>query len=533
MTTIVNGKGTQPAVLPSQPKDQQDNDNTFVRVNPNSKDSIESASTPDSQPAESCCDGFYHVIQGCVVTPFSACASAVWYVLTAPFVLGAACLSGFFSWIASLCGAGAEENLSHPFHAACESGDVAALRQMIGQEGFDVNFTDAHGSSLLDYLLYFNHFALIPELINAGANVNAQDKLGTTLLHRLCLARYMDASVKTEGLDEAERLIDIVLIKGADISLKDNSGNTPLHVACKERSHVAAKSVVLASKDLSVDINAVNKNGETPLHLACATGASPSSEKIIQSLKNNGANVMALDKNGRTPLHRFCAHEALIARNVKQKNRALAHGALTIDPRDRKKMILLALSKGHGFNVNARDKSGATALHLACKAGNLKVAMILMTDHQAKPNVADKKGRTPFHYAVIDGKMEMIRALYVADADINARDKQGCTPFFLLERNGKPLDPKIRKEVGQLLLVDLGANPEIGNNKGEKAPVRFAYELDAAEAAAIIAEAVAEVAPVEIPAPEALDVASLVHQASRKSVIESAIFIDLSDDESE
>jgi hypothetical protein len=56
----------------------------------------------------------------------------------------------------------------------------------------------------------------------------------------------------------------------------------------------------------------------------------------------------------------------------------------------------------HPRDVDASDKYGTTALHIAAYLPNCKVAQMLI-EHTAAINVRDNEGRTPLHYAVHDG----------------------------------------------------------------------------------------------------------------------------------
>lgn len=49
--------------------------------------------------------------------------------------------------------------------------------------------------------------------------------------------------------------------------------------------------------------------------------------------------------------------------------------------------------------INSRDASGQTALHLACERGDLACVKELLEESQARTDIKDQNGETPMHYA--------------------------------------------------------------------------------------------------------------------------------------
>lgn len=49
--------------------------------------------------------------------------------------------------------------------------------------------------------------------------------------------------------------------------------------------------------------------------------------------------------------------------------------------------------------INARDASGQTPLHLACARGDLSCVKELLEESQARTDIKDQNGETPMHYA--------------------------------------------------------------------------------------------------------------------------------------
>lgn len=83
-----------------------------------------------------------------------------------------------------------------------------------------------------------------------------------------------------------------------------------------------------------------------------------------------------------------------------------------------------------GASVNAIDRDGGTALHLAALGSDNPAVIEVLVAAGADVNAQDRAQRTPLHWAaLINTNPSIIRALIVAGADVNARDLWGQTPL--------------------------------------------------------------------------------------------------------
>jgi ankyrin repeat protein len=106
------------------------------------------------------------------------------------------------------------------------------------------------------------------------------------------------------------------------------------------------------------------------------------------------------------------------------------HAAATFGEYELAKMILEDGQQNHKhINVNAEDTYGLTPLHLAARAGNLKMAELLL-QWGANPNVAEKYGFTPLHEAVENNHIELVRILLKNGADKKISTALDCKPFY-------------------------------------------------------------------------------------------------------
>lgn len=90
----------------------------------------------------------------------------------------------------------------------------------------------------------------------------------------------------------------MVLLSGAasNLSLRDEDGNTALHLACSTGREDCVMSILDKLSDAAL-INATNAALQTPLHLAARSGL----KKAVQELLRRGASVQTVDENAPGP----------------------------------------------------------------------------------------------------------------------------------------------------------------------------------------------------------------------------------------
>lgn len=89
-----------------------------------------------------------------------------------------------------------------------------------------------------------------------------------------------------------------------------------------------------------------------------------------------------------------------------------------------------------GANVDAADKDGRTALHLASFEGHLGVVTALFAA-KADVNAKDNNDVTALRYASTEGHTGVVEALLAAKADVNAKEKLfGSTALHYASGNG-------------------------------------------------------------------------------------------------
>lgn len=110
---------------------------------------------------------------------------------------------------------------------------------------------------------------------------------------------------------------------------------------------------------------------------------------------------------------------------------------------ERKMLSELIEWQASGGDLEIRDGSGASPLHVASANGYLSVVEFLL-DHHASTEVVDNDLWQPLHAAACWGHLEVVELLSQNGANINAKTKNGETPFDICE------DPDIKERLLEL-----------------------------------------------------------------------------------
>lgn len=97
----------------------------------------------------------------------------------------------------------------------------------------------------------------------------------------------------------AIKFLQLLAEKGADFSLPDKEGQTPLHLATNRRNHDGACVRYILKKIEANYIDLRNHQGQSALHCA----AYFANVEAVRLLTKSNANPDLGDINGKTPLH--------------------------------------------------------------------------------------------------------------------------------------------------------------------------------------------------------------------------------------
>jgi ankyrin repeat protein len=234
--------------------------------------------------------------------------------------------------------------------------DVAGVTDLIAN-GTPVETKDEEGNTLLKYAVEAQCEKLIDFLITAGADINAP-----SVYHRTPFS----SATSTGPATLVKRLIAL----GADVNAKDKFGWTILF---DPKDFAVMKALVEAGSDL----NAQDKNGFTAL-IHAAMGCR---EEQIAYLVGKGADVNARNELGLTALHMAsCPYPGVLE--------SLLSGGADINARDNHGRTPLMTTMGYpdttelfikaGADVNLTDKRGRTALDYALKIDTFRKEIVAL-----------------------------------------------------------------------------------------------------------------------------------------------------------
>jgi ankyrin repeat protein len=283
---------------------------------------------------------------------------------------------------------------------SCRSPEMIAFVASIGA---DVNAKDSNGNTLLHLT---KDLKMIRALIAAGADINATNRLNETALF---------AAVASADFEKSKLLID----KGIDISVKSVSGELPIHDAPyiskndPDTAEIEAhKKMIELLMNAGMDINAADNRGTTPIFAA-------GSFEIIKFMVSKGAKLNVRGGDGYTPLH----------------------GARTAE--------IASYYLKNGADINARGQQDWTPLILAAYINPDIVDFLL--DNGADMNIMANDGGVAFaaiHIAAKYDRVKAVESMIKHGVDINMKDSRGWTPLYMAVSNGSGETAKLLRSKG-------------------------------------------------------------------------------------
>jgi ankyrin repeat protein len=287
------------------------------------------------------------------------------------------------------------------------------VAKMLIEAGADVNANDYMGKTALILAYQEGNEEIVKLLIDGGADVNAEDKEGQTAL------------MKTGSSEAAKMLIEA----GADLNEGDYRGKTALIMASQEGSEGLVKLLI----DAGADVNAKDSYGQTALFIAKKKGYG----KIeILLIKHGAKEDPELRGEKAKPSSSPITDEDLllgakpsilkrILQDASDENRKKQAGYILWKGGEWNRIDLVELALDNGANVEGGEGGGTTPLMWASRLGHINVVKLLLergadVNKREKTSVHDG-GHSALSYAAIRGHVEIGGLLLDYGADIESK----------------------------------------------------------------------------------------------------------------
>lgn len=319
------------------------------------------------------------------------------------------------------------EQFDEELFTASLEGDVEVIREAIVNRGMSPNGISRHGFTPLHAAVYKNHADAVRLLVLYGADVSVKAENGESTMHFAALG---------DSVQAARYLIDV----GAELDERDDDGITAVWVASFYGNEEILELLLSAGANPSIS---EKKSGVTPLLTASekgylevvkslvAAGAELSTEK---DLKGRSAVLVAAEQGNVDILKFFASISNLNAMNIQDEDsRSPIYAAACEGHREAVKVLLNA-----GADPNIPIKaSQQTALFCAAKKNLTEIVRILTESPKTDVNQGDKLEMTPLYAASYFGFANIVQLLLNnSKIEVNKPSSDGFTSLHIAAQEG-------------------------------------------------------------------------------------------------
>ena len=347
---------------------------------------------------------------------------------------------------------GAEVNQDsdiRPMVSAAISGNSYAIKSLANAGG-DVNEvvnnpSSRHsGNPLVMVALADGNMDLIKSLVAEGCDVGKQGRNGDTALHDA--ANHSDPGFGNRAIRVLTSRNSVKTNRDI-LTVKNNTGDTPLHKALKSGNVAAVQNMLKAvhgryARDV---LTARDKAGYAPVHFAVGVSNSDVGRSVLEAILSKGENNLMDIVGLQDPNFRTVLHTSIIISDYSSMN-------MIIDKLPR--TVLSNLSK-------LTDIHGDTPLHLSCQSGNAGMTQYFLRnlDKRELPDILkikNKDGSSPLHDAVRNADVKSAKIMIrncnkKALADVlKCRDGLGNTVLHAVAEQ-VIANPELKKDLDGLM----------------------------------------------------------------------------------
>ncbi|CAN6483354.1 unnamed protein product [Victoria cruziana] len=328
-------------------------------------------------------------------------------------------------------------------HLACRRGCSELVEAILEYKEADVDVLDKDGDPPIVFALAAGSVECVRALIRRSADVNARLKngLGPSIAHVCAFHGQPDCMRE-------------LLLAGADPNAIDDEGESVLHRAIAKKYTECA--IVLLEHGGCRSMGVLNSKNLTPLHMCVATWnvtivkrwvevASPEEIEAAIEVPSPVGTALCMAASLKKDHENDCRElvKLLLAAGADPTAQEMQHGRTALHMAamandDEMVQVVLQIILDAGVDVNIRDAHNRIPLHVALARGS-KSCVGLLLNSGANCNLQDDEGDNAFHIAADTAKMVrenlqwIVVMLQYPDAAIDVRNHSGKTLRDFLE----------------------------------------------------------------------------------------------------
>ncbi|MEO8096126.1 MAG: ankyrin repeat domain-containing protein [Acidobacteriota bacterium] len=255
-----------------------------------------------------------------------------------------------------------------PLLYAARDGRIDMVQSLVAKNA-DLELAEANGITPLQMAIANENIALARYLLDRGANPNSKDAYGRTPLWLAVELRNVEIGPnRTEHDNGVDREATLGLVR--DLITRGANVNARTTDWPPTRRHLMRLG----------DLSWVNFIGQTPFLRAAMSGDVTTMKLLLE----NGADPKIETEEGTTPLMAAAGINWVVQQTYTESDEAILNA------------VKLCLDLG--ADINHANSMGLTAVHGAANRGSDHIIQFL-ADHGAKMDAKDKEGRTPYVWA--------------------------------------------------------------------------------------------------------------------------------------
>ncbi len=168
---------------------------------------------------------------------------------------------------------------------AVQGGEIAEVKRLLEEGKVNINDLNQDGYTPLMWAAKFEKLDIVNLLLRKGAEVNIKNSSGETALMMV----------------KNPKVIEALVAKGADVNAKDHEGQTEF-MKCAMALDMPKMKLLLTS---GANINEIDDKGRTPLMLLLEHNLQADEKKTLKAidfLLDNGANPNVIATDGHTAI---------------------------------------------------------------------------------------------------------------------------------------------------------------------------------------------------------------------------------------